>query len=44
MTPYLFEGAPEDRVHLVIRELPLPLQLVHRFWWEPRYRRARRWE
>ncbi|WP_420750350.1 hemerythrin domain-containing protein [Rhodococcus sp. O3] len=43
-TPYLFEGAPEDRVRLVFSELPLPLRLVHRFWWEPKYRHARRWE
>lgn len=43
-TPYLFEGAPEDRIRLVFSELPLPLRLLHRFWWEPRYRHARRWE
>lgn len=43
-TPYLFEGAPEDRARRLLRELPLPVRLVHRFWWEPQYRRTRRWE
>ncbi|MCK8669578.1 hemerythrin domain-containing protein [Rhodococcus sp. HM1] len=43
-TPYLFEGAPEDRTRRLLRQLPLPVRLLHRFWWNPQYRRVRRWE
>lgn len=42
--PYLLEGASPERVQTVLRELPLPLRLVHRFWWNPRYQRRPRWE
>lgn len=44
MSPYYLEGASPERVQIMLHELPLPLRLVHRFWWEPRYRRARRWD
>ncbi|MBH0122098.1 hemerythrin domain-containing protein [Rhodococcus sp. CX] len=43
-TPFMFEGAPEDRARRMLHELPVPVQLCHRFWWEPKYRRTRRWE
>lgn len=43
MGPYYMEGASPQRVQIMMQELPLPLRLVHRFWWEPKYRRTRRW-
>ncbi|GAA4401397.1 hypothetical protein GCM10023168_10980 [Fodinibacter luteus] len=42
--PWILEGAPPDDVRTVLAELPPPLRLVHRYWWNPRYRKARRWE
>jgi hemerythrin-like domain-containing protein len=42
--PYLLDGAPPDEVRRVLSELPAPLRLVHRFWWNPRYQRDRRWQ
>lgn len=42
--PYILDGAPPDDVRRVLAELPAPLRLVHRWWWNPRYRRSRRWE
>jgi hemerythrin-like domain-containing protein len=42
--PYVLEGAPPDDVRRVLAELPAPIRLVHRLWWNPRYRRVRRWE
>ncbi|HEU4337436.1 MAG TPA: hemerythrin domain-containing protein [Nocardioides sp.] len=42
--PYLLDGASPDDVRRVLSELPAPLRLVHRFWWNPRYQRIRRWE
>ena len=44
MGPYVLEGAPPQDVRRVLAELPPPLRLVHRFWWNPRYQRVRRWE
>lgn len=41
--PFILDGAPPDDVRRVLSELPPPLRLVHRFWWTPRYQRARRW-
>lgn len=42
--PYLLEGASPAEVRVVLDELPAPVRLVHRFWWNPRYQRVRRWE
>lgn len=42
--PYVLDGASPDDVRRVLSELPAPLRLVHRFWWNPRYQRSRRWE
>jgi hypothetical protein len=42
--PYLLDDASPDDVRRVLSELPAPLRLVHRFWWNPRYQRSRRWE
>lgn len=42
--PYIVDGASPDDVRRVLSELPAPLRLVHRFWWNPRYRRDRRWQ
>jgi hemerythrin-like domain-containing protein len=44
MGPYVLEGAPPDDVRRILAELPAPLRLVHRLWWNPRYQRARRWD
>ncbi|MGA4690976.1 MAG: hemerythrin domain-containing protein [Rhodococcus sp. (in: high G+C Gram-positive bacteria)] len=44
MLPYLFEGAPKDRVATVVKSLPVPVRVLNRFWWTPRYARERRWE
>lgn len=41
--PYIVDGAPPEDVRRVLAELPAPLRLVHRLWWNPRYQRARRW-
>ena len=43
MLPYLFEGAPKDRVAVVLKSLPVPVRVLNRFWWTPRYARERRW-
>jgi hemerythrin-like domain-containing protein len=42
--PYVLEGAPPADVRRVLAEFPAPIRLVHRFWWNPRYQRTRRWE
>jgi hemerythrin-like domain-containing protein len=42
--PYILDGASPDDVRRTLAELPPPLRLVHRLWWNPRYRRVRRWE
>lgn len=42
--PYVLDGAAPADVRRVLAELPAPLRLVHRFWWNPRYQRVRRWE
>ncbi|HEX5510790.1 MAG TPA: hemerythrin domain-containing protein [Actinomycetales bacterium] len=42
--PYILEGEPPDDARRVLAELPAPLRLVHRMWWNPRYQRARRWK
>lgn len=42
--PYVLDGASPGDVRRVLAELPPPLRLVHRFWWNPRYRRTRRWQ
>lgn len=41
--PYVVDGATPEQARLVLSELPVPLRLVHRFWWNPRYQRVRRW-
>ncbi|MHC6210555.1 hemerythrin domain-containing protein [Rhodococcus ruber] len=41
--PYVVEGATPEQARRVLSELPVPLRLVHRFWWNPRYQRVRRW-
>lgn len=42
--PYILDGASPGDVRCVLEEFPAPLRLVHSLWWEPRYRRVRRWE
>lgn len=42
--PYVLESAPPEDVRRLLAELPAPLRLVHRFWWNPRYQRVRRWD
>lgn len=42
--PWVLDGASPDEVRTVLGELPPPLRLVHRLWWNPRYHRPRRWE
>ena len=44
MLPYIFEGAPKERVAVVLKSLPVPVRVLNRFWWTPRYARTRRWE
>ena len=44
LSPWLLDGASPQDVSRVLDELPGPLRLVHRFWWNPRYRKARRWQ
>ena len=42
--PWILDGASPEDVRRMLAELPPPLRLVHRFWWNPRYQRARRWK
>ena len=42
--PWLLDGATPDEVRTVLSELPPPVRLLHRYWWNPRYLRTRRWE
>ena len=42
--PFIVDGAPPQDVRRILSEFPAPLRLVHRFWWNPRYQRVRRWE
>ena len=42
--PWVLDGASPDEVRTVLSEFPPPLRLVHRYWWNPRYQEARRWE
>lgn len=44
MGPWLLDGVTPDDARRVLQEIPPPLRLLHRFWWNPRYQRARRWE
>ncbi|MGA8046599.1 MAG: hemerythrin domain-containing protein [Dermatophilaceae bacterium] len=41
--PWLLDGATPEEVRTVLSELPPPVRLLHRYWWNPRYRRTRRW-
>jgi iron-sulfur cluster repair protein YtfE (RIC family) len=43
LSPWLLDGASPADVRRVLEELPAPLRMVHRLWWNPRYRRTRRW-
>lgn len=42
--PWVLDSAPPEDVRRVLQELPPPVRLIHRFWWNPRYQRVRRWE
>lgn len=42
--PWVLDSAPPEDVRRVMQELPLPVRLLHRLWWNPQYHRARRWE
>lgn len=44
MGPWLLDGVKPEDASRVLQEIPPPLRLLHRFWWNPRYQRARRWE
>ena len=40
---WMLDGVPADEVAAVLAELPLPLRLVYRAAWRPRYARVARW-
>ena len=42
--PWVLDGATPDEVRTVLSELPPPVRALHRYWWNPRYLRTRRWE
>jgi hemerythrin-like domain-containing protein len=42
--PFILDGASPGDVRRILAEFPVPLRLVHRWVWEPRYRKVRRWE
>jgi iron-sulfur cluster repair protein YtfE (RIC family) len=44
ISPWLLDGATSDEVRTVLDELPTPIRMLHRYWWNPRYRRTRRWQ
>lgn len=44
MGPWLLDGASPADVRRGLGALPPPLRLVHKYWWNPRYHRTRRWE
>jgi hemerythrin-like domain-containing protein len=43
LAPWVLDGAGPEDVRRILSELPAPVRLVHRLWWNPRYRKARRW-
>lgn len=42
--PWVLDSASPEDVRRVLQELPPPVRLVNRLWWNPRYQRSRRWE
>ena len=40
---WMLDGVPADEVTAVLAELPLPLRLVYRAAWRPRYAKIARW-
>ena len=44
LSPWILDGATPDEVRTLITELPPPVRILHRYWWNPRYRRTRRWQ
>lgn len=44
LSPWLLDGATPDEVRTVLSELPPPVRALHRYWWNPRYQRTRRWD
>jgi iron-sulfur cluster repair protein YtfE (RIC family) len=41
--PWLVDGATPNDVRTVLNELPPPVRVLHRYWWNPRYQKTRRW-
>jgi iron-sulfur cluster repair protein YtfE (RIC family) len=40
---WMLDGVPADEVNAVLAELPVPLRLVYRAAWRPRYTKVSRW-
>jgi iron-sulfur cluster repair protein YtfE (RIC family) len=40
---WMLDGVPADEVNAVLAELPVPLRLVYRAAWRPRYAKVSRW-
>jgi iron-sulfur cluster repair protein YtfE (RIC family) len=44
LVPWVVDGLPEPRQDIALRAIPAPMRLLHRYRWQPRYERQRRWE
>jgi hemerythrin-like domain-containing protein len=44
LVPWVVEGLPEPRRQIALDAIPAPMRLLHRYSWEPRYERQRRWD
>ncbi|WP_432937113.1 hemerythrin domain-containing protein [Kribbella sp. CA-253562] len=42
--PWIMDDLPPRRAQQVLDELPVPMKVLYRYRWNPRYRRTRRWE
>jgi iron-sulfur cluster repair protein YtfE (RIC family) len=44
LVPWVVDGLDRPREDVALRAIPAPLRVLHRYRWQPRYERQRRWE
>lgn len=44
LVPWVVEGLSESRTQVALSAIPAPMRLLHRYSWQPRYERQRRWD
>ena len=44
VVPWVMDELPPRAAREVLGQLPIPLRVLYRYRWQPRYRRTRRWE